>query len=148
MKKKTLKTISISIILLAIIIATTITILTNSTIQKKETTHKFPFDFHVVDDKKVGFNLDPDIIHFGNLCTTCIATRKITVENNANYSKELEIFIESEQKEVLQTTYVHPSNPITVAPFEKTTIEITVAIQNKLSKGKYNGTVIVTEHKK
>lgn len=148
MKKKTLTIVSISIVLFAVLSAIIITAGTSNTIfSTTKTTHKFAFDFHVVDDKKIGFNLDPDIIHFGNLCTTCIATRKITIENNAKHSKRMEIFIESEKKEVLETTYVHPNNTITVAPFEKKTIEITVAVQNKLSKGKYNGTVLVIENK-
>lgn len=101
------------------------------------------FDFEVSGDaKRIGFNVDPDKLHFGTLCSGCSASRKLNLINNASYDKKIEFYFSS--KEYL------PERTIRVAPFSGTIIPKSSEQQfevkifpTSLFVGNYTGTLII-----
>jgi hypothetical protein len=101
------------------------------------------FDFFVSAEKKGGFNLDKDKIHFGKVCVNCVAKRTIDLFNKNNYTEKYIIRITSANETTLSFFSIYPDSSYIIQPGEKKTFDIYVSIPPGEEPRKHEGEVII-----
>ena len=134
----------ITLFILTMILLGAITyVIVDYTVPKEILTKEF--DFQLV-KSGIGFNLDPDKMHFGSICPKCSAHRNIFFNNTYGFKVRVEYSIASD-KPISKWFYIEPGRHILANPNENRPAKIFIYPRQEGEMGNYSGFIIAKVYK-
>ena len=105
------------------------------------------FDFYASQGKRIGFNLDPDKLHFGIVCQGCGARRDLIIENQQPFREKVEFYIAiADERDFEHFSISFPFGQI-LESGEEGNFTATLSVSSDAEIKKYEGAIITKTYK-
>ena len=105
------------------------------------------FDFKVVRGGLVGFNLDKDKMHFGNIGLGGLGTRKFTITNTHPYRERVQFWAVSYNSTGAHFMSISPSSGSIIEAGKSREFEASVAVPSTAAYQQHDGEIIIQLYK-